>query len=56
MEEWNAWYNLKQEWVEWSKEGRKEILGEKGEEGEYTVQEVEAEVPIGGPTEEVLKN
>ncbi len=54
-EEWKRWYESKKEWLAWQSEGRKELLGDRIKEGEYTVQEVEAEVPMGPPQEEILK-
>ena len=54
--EWDTWYEGMQEWIKTIEEGRQEMLGDRAEEGEFTVQEVEAEVPIGMPVEEVLRN
>ena len=54
-DEWMRWYASKQEWLAWIEDGRKELLGDKLQEGEYTVEEVEAEVPMGPPQEEVVK-
>ena len=56
MDDWKSWYESQQDWLQWYTSGRKGILGERAEEGEYTVQEVEAEVPMGMPVEEVLRN
>ena len=54
-DEWMRWYASKQEWLAWIEAGRKELLGDKLQEGEYTVEEVEAEVPMGPPQEEVVR-
>jgi hypothetical protein len=56
MEEWKSWYESKQQWLEWYENGRAELLGDKLKEGEYTVEEVKAEVPLGAPQEEILRN
>ena len=54
-DEWRRWYEGKKEWIDWLEQGRKELLGDRLQEGEYSVDEVEAEVPMGPPQEEVVK-
>jgi len=56
MEEWKSWFESKQQWLEWYETGRAELLGDKLKEGEYSVEEVKAEVPLGAPQEEILRN
>lgn len=56
MDEWKTWYDSKQDWLEWIEAGRKALLGERGIEGEYTLKEVEAEVPMGMPVEEIQRH
>ena len=55
QEEWKTWFDAKASWLEWIETGRTEVLGDKLKEGEYTVEEVEAEVPMGPPQEEIIK-
>ena len=57
QEDWKVWLAAKAEWLEWIETGRTKLLGDKLKdlEGEYTVQEVEAEVPMGPPQEEIIK-
>lgn len=55
QEDWRVWLAAKAEWLEWIETGRAELLGDKLQEGEYTVQEVEAEVPMGPPQEDIIK-
>ena len=55
MEEWKSWYQSKKQWLDWFEAGREDLLGDGAREGEYTVEEVIAEVPLGAQ-EEVLRN
>lgn len=54
-EEWKTWFAAKAQWLEWVEKGRTELLGDKLEEGEFTVEEAETEVPMGPPQEEVIR-
>lgn len=56
ISDWKAWYESKQEWIQMIEAGRRALLGDRAEEGEFVVQEVEAEVPIGMPTEDIVRN
>ncbi len=54
MEEWQEWYQTKEEWLHENQVGLAKLLGERLEEGEYTTEEVTVETVISN-IEEVLK-
>ena len=55
QDEWNQWKESKADWLAWFEQGRRELLGELLQEGEYTVEEVEEEVPLGPTVEELVR-
>lgn len=55
MEEWKEWYDTKREWLEWHTQGLQRLLGDRLNESDYTVEEVETETTLS-TTEEVLKS
>ena len=55
QDDWKSWFEAKAQWLEWIETSQKELLGDNLREGDYTVEEVEAEVPMGPPQEEIVK-